>query len=266
MLGAGTPIAAGISVPEGARLSGPLLLTPTVDGRSFTSQQGWLFVDGDPYTVAREFHEQWSGEASRANMSCEQKRVSSSGRVKRYPLVGEPADDATAVSCSIRFVLREFTLYHEVQHVSLAISYKKDLTEPGQPAVGSVFWPTPPVEVPTTLPEAPSNVGGPDQVVSDVDYQPDLQIVDGSFLAAPPGPGSLTGGFTAWIGVSGDPDEVFEAYVAQDDSTPEATTDRTVRGMRVRQHMSSDAGGITMYVTMNEIDGNAWIYVEAYND
>ncbi len=67
--------------------------------------------------------------------------------------------------------------------------------------------------------------------------------------------------------MSGDPDEVYDAYVEQDDATEsETNTNRMVQGMRVQQHQTSEAGGITMTITMNEIDGNAWISVEAYND
>ena len=32
--------------------------------------------------------------------------------------------------------------------------------------------------------------------------------------------------------------------------------------MRVRQFASSDAGGVTRSITMNEVDGNAWIYIK----
>ena len=131
-----------------------------------------------------------------------------------------------------------------------------------------VRWSPPPIETLDALPAAPPDVDGPDLVESRpaVDYLPDLRIVDGSFLAAPPGPGGGTGGFSAWIGVSGDADEVFDAYVAQAVEESSSTDDREVDGMRVRQYVSSDAGGVTRSITMNEIDGNAWIYITAVND
>ena len=76
----------------------------------------------------------------------------------------------------------------------------------------------------------------------------------------------MTGGFTAVIGVTGDPDEVFDAYVAQDAEQSTGDLETTIDGLRVRQHRSAQAGGVGLTITMNDIDGNAWILVEAYND
>jgi hypothetical protein len=109
-------------------------------------------------------------------------------------------------------------------------------------------------------------VTGPTTVASDGGYLADLKIVPGSFLAGPPFPGSVTGGYVAVIGVSGDPDTVFDAYVAQDTDKPYFTADETVDGMRARVDRSAEAGGVWLAVTLNAIDGTAWILVEAYND
>ena len=265
MLGEGTPIAVGISLPQGARLSGPLFLKPKTSQSSFTYQYGWLFVDADPYEVAKAFYDQWDGKPSQASMHCKQKLNDASPK-RAMPYTGRVADGAERITCTVAFVLREYHIGEEAKDVLLTIEYSKDPNEPAQPAAGRIYWPPPPVEVPMSLPEAPPDVAGPREVASDVDYLPDLQIVDGSFLAAPPGPGSGTGGYTAWLGVSGDPDQVFEAYVAQDSDEPYVDEERVIDGMRVRQYKSQEAGGIWLDITMNEIDGNAWIHLEAYND
>jgi hypothetical protein len=95
---------------------------------------------------------------------------------------------------------------------------------------------------------------------------PDLPIAEGSFLAGPPGWGSGTGGFTAVIGVTGDPDEVFDEYMRYQMNDPPMADEHILGDLRVRQGTTGGAGGVTYTVTLNEIDGDAWILVEAYND
>ena len=99
---------------------------------------------------------------------------------------------------------------------------------------------------------------------SGVEGEPGLKIADGSFLAGPPGQVGGTGGFTAVIGVTGDPDGVFEAYVADDVKPIEV--DVQAGTMHIRSAEWGGAGGFTYIVTLNELDGNAWILVEAYYD
>ncbi len=141
---------------------------------------------------------------------------------------------------------------------------QQDLQRPYQPVLVSIWGKDFPA--PENFPAPPQGVGGPSYVPSNVEGYPDLQIVDGSFLAGPPGLVGGTGGFTAVIGVNGNPDDVFDAYVAQDKEKAEFTLDTVIDDMHVRQHQSAQAGGVWLTITLNEMDGNAWIYVSAYND
>jgi hypothetical protein len=273
---AGTPLAKGVTVPEGARLVGPVftqfdepraLKGELVVGR----QRGYLLVDGEPYSVATDFLDQWDGENGLGDYAkdtaCRQQVDEGvEGKTHNYNYKGEPAEGAVEISCSVSLIFSQRLVGEETFARAIGMSFTQDLTDPDAPVQGTVGWESPPVAIPETLPEAPEDVDGPTSVASDVDYLPDLKIVDGSFLAGPPWPGSITGGYVAVIGVTGDPDEVFDAYVAQDEDKPYLTADETVQGMRIREYKSAEAGGIWLDITLNEIDGNAWILVGAYND
>ena len=70
----------------------------------------------------------------------------------------------------------------------------------------------------------------PRTVTSGVDYLPDLQIVDGSFLAAPHGPGSRHGGLHRVDRCHRRSGRGFDAYVAQDVGDPSPEVERIVDG------------------------------------
>lgn len=276
---AGTPLAEGVVVPEGARLVGPVFAqfdeTKALQGEVVVGgQRGYLLVDGEPYAVATDFLDQWDGENTlgeyhRDTLFRQDVQVAG-GKIRNYDYTGDPEPGAVEISCDVGLVLVAPTGDTELEQIGtgrvLSFNLTKDVASVDVPTQGTVDWPPPFIAIPDDLPIAPEGVDGPTSVASDVDYLPDLEIVDGSFLAGPPWPGSLTGGYTAIIGVTGNPDEVFDAYVSQDEDKPELTVDETVGEMRIREYRSSEAGGITYTVTLNEIDGNAWILVEAYND
>jgi hypothetical protein len=272
---AGTPLTAGVTVPEGARLIGPVLTLFAPEQATVETQRGYLFVEGDPYRVASDFVDQWDGATSvdgqRDPKMCDQTvSTGDEGKTRSLDYTGEAEPGAISISCDVSLILREPSGQSELAQMrtirTLSLSITKDLTTAGVAAQGIVEWRRPFVAISEHLPAAPASAEGPSTVASDVDYLPDLRIVPGSFLAGPPSPGSITGGYVAVIGVHGDPDEVFDAYVAQDTDKPFFTADEVVNGMRMRVYRSAEAGGIWLYITLNEIDGNAWILVEAYND
>ncbi len=148
---------------------------------------------------------------------------------------------------------------------ALEVDLRQDVTQASSPVQGHLRWFSPDDALPSSLPEVPVGVDGPQTVPSGVEGEPDLQIADGSFLAGPAGWGSGTGGFTAVIGVTGDPDEVFDAYLDPNIRRPIAV-DTVMGRMHIRSAEGGGAGGVTYRVTLNEQGGNAWILVEAYND
>ncbi len=267
---------AGVAVPEGARLVGPIFTTfDTVkaENNEFVvgRQQGYLLVDGEPYSVATDFLDQWDGanglgEYPKDTLCRQQVDEGVEGKTHNYNYKGEAADGAVEISCTVGLITSQRLVGEETFARAIGMSFTQDLADPDAPVQGTVGWESPPVAIPETLPEAPEGVDGPTSVVSDVDYLPDLEIVEGSFLAGPPTTGYGTGGYIAVVGVTGDPEEVFDAYVEQDNDKPYLDADETINGMRIREYRSSEAGGITFTVTLNEIDGNAWILVNAYND
>lgn len=274
---AGTPLTKGVEVPEGARLVGPVFTIASSQKAeqrgefAVGSQRGFLLVDGEPYAVASDFLDQWDGpdglgDYPKDTLCRQQVDEGVEGKTHNYNYTGEAADGAVEISCSAYLVYDQRQVGEETFERSIAMSFTKDLLAPAASVQGEVGWQSPPSTIPDALPIAPDGVTGPSTVASDVDYLPDLKIVDGSFLAGPPWPGSLTGGYTAVIGVTGDPDAVFDAYVAQDDDEPYFTADEDVQGMRIREYRSAEAGGIWLDITLNEIDGNAWILVSANND
>jgi hypothetical protein len=273
---AGTPLVKGVTVPEGARLVGPIFTqfdeAKALDGEFVVGRQhGYVLVDGEPYAVATDFLDQWDGpnglgEYPKDTVCRQQVDEGVEGKTHDYNYKGEAADGAVEISCSATLVYDQRRVGEETFERFIGMDFTQNLTDPDAPVQGTVGWESPPVAIPETLPEAPEGVDGPTSVASDVEYLPDLEIVKGSFLAGPPWPASVTGGYTAVIGVTGDPDEVFDAYVAQDEDEPELTVDETVGGMRIREYQSSEAGGITYVVTLNELGDNAWILLQAYND
>lgn len=148
----------------------------------------------------------------------------------------------------------------------LEMDLRQDLTQPASPVQGLLRWFSPENEWPSALPPASSEADGPTTVPSNVEGEPDLPIAAGSFLAGPPGWGSGTGGSTAVIGVTGDPDKVFDEYLRYQMNDPPKADEYLPGNLRVRQGTTGGAGGVTYTVTLNEIDGNAWILVGAYND
>jgi hypothetical protein len=191
---------------------------------------------------------------------CQQEvRRAFSSDVKPYR--GELHPDAEQVTCS-------GSLSNGLSEPGEGITFdlRQDVGEPSPLVQGVLGWSESSVLVPGSLPDAPRVTGGPGVVTNDVEGEPDLAVVDGSFVAGPQGWGSITGGYTAVIGVTGDPDEVFDAYMDQFGQKPFYSVDEEIGDLRVRQEVAGGAGGITFSVLLNEIDGDAWILVEAYND
>jgi len=268
---AGTPLARGVTVPEGARLVGPIFSqfdeSKALDGEFVVGyQQGYVVVDGEPYAVATNLLGQWDGpnglgQYPKDTVCRQQVDDGMRSRFYNYDYKGEAADGAVEISCMV-----SLKTAGERWSRAIGMSFTQDLTDPNAPVQGAVGWQPPPVAIPDALPDAPQGVDGPSSVASDVDYLPDLKIVEGSFLAGPPTTGYGTGGYIAVIGVMGDPDEVFDAYVEQDNTKPYLVADEVVQGMRIREYKSAEAGGIWLDITLNELDGNAWILLNASND
>jgi hypothetical protein len=113
----------------------------------------------------------------------------------------------------------------------------------------------------------PGEPVGPSTVAADIDGEAPLQIVDGSFVAAQPPAGSVTGGYSLVIAVTGDPDDVFDAYVDQDPlESTEEDTDEQHGDLHYRRYRSSGAGAGGFDLVLNEAGGNAWLLIKRWND
>lgn len=268
----GTPLGGALVVPDGAELIGPVFSTldrtsPIEGGELIAAeQQAYLLSNADIVDVWEDIVEQLGGrsavETDYNDSNCYQ-WIDRGGNLARTsePYSGDLDADAVEVICSglLPNALAE-------EGPGLTFELRQDVTASDQPVLGVVTWAEPDVEVPGSLPDAPDGVGGPRVITTDVEGDPDLDVVDGSFLAGPQGWGSLTGGFTAIIGVTADPDEVFDEYLQYQMPDPPEADDETVGDLRVRRGTTRGAGGVTYTVTLNEIGGEAWILLEAYND
>ena len=264
MQGEGTPIVDDLEIPKGARLVGPVFTQLKGADADLPQQIGYLVVDGEPAQVAKAFEQQWDG---RAWSQCSQSYETEDGsRTRHTEYTGKVVDGALDISCGVGLARRGWTDESTYLTGLVSVTFEQDLTDPNTPADGEVSWWPPPQQIPRSLPPAPDGVVAPTRVESVDEYINDLVIVEGSFLAGPPGTGAGPGGFYAVIGVNGDPDTLFDAYVRQITTEKTFTLDRTVDGMRVRQYYSKDAGGVATSITMNEKDGNAWILFTAGND
>jgi hypothetical protein len=263
---------ADLVVPEGAQLVGPVFSavgqrSPIEGGEWYVeSQQAYLLADGDIVGVSDDLVDQLGGpealEADDGDTFCTQgvDRGEILG-VDTEPYSGDLDADAVEISCA-------GYLDNGVSEPGGGTYFdlRQDVTEPDLPVQGVVSWSESSVQVPDSLPEAPEGVGGPQTITTDVEGERDLDVVEDSFLAGPQVWGGGTGGFTAVIGVTGDPDEVFDAYLEQIDPEPYDSVDESLGDLRVRREAAGGAGGVTYTVTLNEIDDDAWILLEVYND
>ncbi len=269
---AGTPMGAELVVPQGAQLVGPVFSSVSqrspIDGGDWyvDGQQAYLLSGGaDIVDLSDDLVAQLGGpqglQTQYNDTVCNQE-IDRGGPlgVDTQPYTDDLDADAVEVICSA-------TLPNGVSEVGegITLDLRQDVTESGRPVLGSVQWPESSVMTLDGLPDAPEGVGGPTTITTDVEGDPDLKVAEGSFLAGPQGWGSITGGFTAVVGVTGDPDEVFDAYMAYINADP-VVIDEQVGALRVRQGQAGGAGGVTYTVTLNELDGSAWILLEAYND
>lgn len=263
---------AELVVPQGAQLVGPVFSSVSqrspIDGGDWyvDGQQAYLLSGGaDIVDLSDDLVAQLGGpqglQTQYNDTVCNQE-IDRGGPlgVDTQPYTDDLDADAVEVICSA-------TLPNGVSEVGegITLDLRQDVTESGRPVLGSVQWPESSVMTLDGLPDAPEGVGGPTTITTDVEGDPDLKVAEGSFLAGPQGWGSITGGFTAVVGVTGDPDEVFDAYMAYINADP-VVIDEQVGALRVRQGQAGGAGGVTYTVTLNELDGSAWILLEAYND
>ncbi len=267
-----TPMGFDLVVPQGAELIGPVFSTfdtrSPVDGGDpyMSEQQARLYSNADIVEVSDGLLTQLGAANMEGTQTSDSICVQEINRGETLgtttkPYVGTADADAVELVCSGYWP-------NAVSDSGDGIEFdlRQDLRKPDQPVLGLVRWWESRVAAPGSLPEAPDTVGGPRTITTNVEGDPDLEIVDGSFLAGPQGWGSITGGFSAVIGVSGDPDEVFDEYMAYQVTDPEVATEATIGPLRIRQGTTGGAGGVTYTVTLNEIDGNSWILLEAYND
>lgn len=277
--GPGTTLGDDLVIPDNTYAIGPVM---TYDirraGRANAWEaryrQIWMTSESDPYDLAMDFADQSvdppryrpeelvesTGKKDppefmpqeKLGKLCEQSGPNESENGYGYaPYTGELKPWAEHIECSA-----------SAWGVDGWVELRQDLSR-DQPVVIVVTGKD--LAAPESMPQVPEGVGGPGKIVGEYDL-PTYDIVDGSFMAGPQGWGSNTGGFRAVIGVTGDPDEVFDAYLEQDEQEPYRTRDVSVDGIRVRQAATQEAGGVWMVYTLNETDGNAWILLEAYND
>ena len=257
---AGTPMAADLVVPDGAELIGPVFTNVKKSGAGewkVGQQSAFLLGSDGVDRIAQNLADQVAAPKLVPMFGatlCVQEVVTED-RTSIEPYRGDVQNSAVSVSCG----------GYQRSAPELEVDLRQDVTAPSLPIQGHLRWFSPDASWPLSLPDAPEGVEGPDTVPSGVDGYPDLKIAEGSFLAGPPGWGSGTGRFTAVIGVTGDPDDVFDAYVDPDIAKP-LTVDAVVGKMHVQSAEWGGAGGVTYRVTLNEIGGSAWILVEAYND
>jgi hypothetical protein len=269
---AGTPLGTDLLVPDGAQLVGPVFSTigqrSPIDGGEWyvEGQQAYLLAEDDIVGVSDDLVEQLGGagalEIDSGDTICNQDI--DRGEVLGFetePYTGDLDADAVEIRCA-------GNLDNGVSEPGGGTYFdlRQDVTEPDLPVQGIVSWSELDVQVPDSLPEAPDGVGGPETITTDVEGDADLEVAEGSFLAGPQSWGTLTGGFTAVIGATGDPDEVFDEYMRYQMKNPPKADEHVLGDLRVRQGTTGGAGGVTYTVTLNEIDGDAWILVEAYND
>jgi hypothetical protein len=257
---AGAPLVNGLTVPEGTAAVGPAFTNVVKSGAGewrVGQQSAFLLASDGIDRIAQDLADQVAAPklvpTYRGDL-CFQEIVTEE-LTSSEPYTGDVLDNAVSVSCG----------GYQRSAPGLEVDLRQDLTAPSLPVQGHLRWFSPADSLPSSLPDVPEGVEGPGTVPSGVEGYPDLQIAAGSFLAGPPGWGSITGGFTAVIGVTGDPNDVFETYIDADVGKP-IEVNAVVEGMHVRSAQWGGAGGVTYTVTLNEIDGNAWILVEGYND
>jgi hypothetical protein len=100
----------------------------------------------------------------------------------------------------------------------------------------------------------------------DLDPGTDLRVVAGSRLLAPPAPAGGTGGWAAVVAITGDPQEVVDAYLAQ--SGDEIMAERfEVDGRPVIRQGYDQAGGVKLWVTaMPDEAGDWYALIDVSND
>lgn len=284
---AGTPLTSELVVPEGSQLIGPVFATSVKRSRSdssewrVTEQSAIVQADSDVVVVTKDLVDQSAGAFGReaARSVSAGTPVGSCDQGGAHGQIGALTDvdpDAEVVQCTVApqgpAPEDEFDPGWERQAAVAGRQFhfrmSQTIAKPSDPILGTAYWAVD-ILVPESFPVAPTDVSGPDSVPGIVDY-PDLQIVGGSFLAAPlltPADSEETYSYTAVIGVSGDPDEVFDAYADQaPDQDPFVNVDRTVGDLHFRQFKSAEAGGVWFSVTMNVLDGHAWILLDVSED
>jgi hypothetical protein len=263
MQGAGTPLAKDLVVPQDAFLVGPVFTLAKLygkhrEGHKVLGQEGLLYGTSSATLpgVAQSLYQQ-GGTATRLIEGSSLGLCTQRGPESETEFTGDLVNGSLGVEC------RAFDRGNSGFEFDLSL---EPPTADGT-VTGQVRW-GPSMALPSsTLPDVPNVEGGPSEVANNVEGYDDLTIVEGSFLAGPPGPGTGTGGYRAVIGVTGDPDEVFDAYIAQGGTQGKGThSDLTVGDLHIRTFQSGGAGGILYTVTLNEQHGNAWIYVTALND
>ena len=197
---AGTPLTAGITVPDGARLVGPVFTLLDQQKEDIARQSGYLLADGEPYAVSSALANQWDGANSlgeyRRDTLCRQDVDEGvEGKTKNYAYTGDAKPGTVQISCSVGLVLRAPQGDTELAQIetgrTLSFTLTKNITPADAPAQATLGWQPPFVEIPDELPVAPDGVSGPATAAGDSDWVPELDIVDGSFLAGPAWPAAM---------------------------------------------------------------------------
>ncbi|HVQ88214.1 MAG TPA: hypothetical protein VMT88_08530 [Actinomycetes bacterium] len=248
---AGTQLKAGLVVPEGAQLVGPVF-TRWSDIDAAPQATAYLTMDGDLEHVSADLVDQ--AIALGAGTDAEEEAFTDA-------TTGCDAESLPSVQVCTwgppPVVPKDWPL---------AFSLSDQLANADAPSLGTVTW-LPDADTPIALPEPVDPGTGVSSVDGGIVHEVPLQIVDGSFLAGPVWPGSVTGGYVAIIGVTGNAGEVFDAYVDQGfDGEPVRVTDRQFGSVMYRKASTSEAGGGYYDVTLNDDGASAWILVERYND
>jgi hypothetical protein len=133
-----------------------------------------------------------------------------------------------------------------------------------EPDVSAIGPPPGALDDPGPVPDV-ADVGEP-IAHPDLDPGTDLRLVPGSRLLAPPAPAGGTGGWTAVVAITGDPEEVVDAYLGQSDD--EVMTERfEVDGRPVIRRGYDQAGGVKLWVTAMPDDAGDWYaLIDVTND
>jgi hypothetical protein len=273
----GFELRADLVVPPDSHLVGTVFTRPSpvrdgVPGPQVFEQVAYIVSDADIGETAEHLVGQAvdmgppryrsSGEESAGPLCIQEGSAPNSSSGKRDVLyVGELDAGTTAVECAWG---HEFDPDPSADNWPYAFLLRQEVAVEGSPVLGMIWW-TRDVHDLSPLPQPPDDVAAPDVVTNGIAGEKDLPIEPGSLLVGPPWPGTPGSGYTAIIGVTADPDEVFDAYA--ESAYGQAGQDEFTLGKtHIRELNSSTSGGGFYSLTMNADDDAAWLLITSNYD